>query len=232
MSSQQGAGDGPLDAADPRYTRTPQPSDSTRRLVPGRGPRLPDPDDPRIRILRIAVPGLVVAAVAVVIAVFSAALSPGRQSQVVGPRSAVVAAIAERPQRVCFNDSNPCAWLTVVDGRLVAFNTSGPLPQEYGRAGVGWCASSGWFGANSTGSRFDQEGRWAQGPAPRGLDRFALVIDDDGNVVVDFTQLTAGRQRHQVDEVTPPAGPHCETIPFDRDADLRLPDLPSPVGGG
>jgi hypothetical protein len=39
---------------------------------------------------------------------------------------------------------------------------------------------------------------------------------------IDFFSLTAGLQAEQVSTVVPPAGPHCPTIPFDRDADLRL----------
>jgi hypothetical protein len=110
----------------------------------------------------------------------------------------------------------------VVDGRLVAFNTNGPLPQEYGRAGVGWCATSGWFGANATGSRFDQVGKVARGPAPRGLDRFGLRVDEAGLVHINFAELTTGTLADQTRDLAEPTGPHCDTIPFDRDADLDL----------
>ena len=173
-----------------------------------------------MRILRIALPLLFAAGIGVVALVFFTGLRPGPQTTVLGRESAVRSAVEDRPRRVCFNDNNPCAWITVVRERLVAFNTNGPLPQEYGRAGIGWCPSSGWFGANATGSRFDQDGTIARGPAPRGLDRFAVTVDQLGRVVVDFAQLTAGVQADQVREVREPVGPHCETIPFDRDADL------------
>ena len=175
-----------------------------------------------MRILRVAVPVLFAAGLVVVGLVFFTGLQPGAQTTVVGSEAAVRAAVAQRPKRVCFNDNNPCAWVTVVAGELVAFNTNGPLAQEYGRAGVGWCASSGWFGSNVTGSRYDQHGTVADGPAPRGLDRFAVTVDDQAQVVIDFTQLTAGVQAAQAPQPQPPAGPHCTTIPFDRDADLKL----------
>jgi hypothetical protein len=179
-------------------------------------------DDPRIRIIRIALPVLFFGALAVIAAVFFISLRPGPQATVIGPEPAVRAAVADRPKRVCFNDNNPCAWITVVDGRLTALSTNGPLPQEYGRAGVGWCPSSGWFGANSTGSRFDQEGRLARGPAPRGLDRYGLRVDAAGVVHLSFTELTTGLQAALAGDVRAPDGPHCDVIEFDRDADLQL----------
>jgi hypothetical protein len=210
----------PLDEQDPRFDRGAEPQGGPpRRLVPGRGP-LPDMDNPRIRAIRVALPVLFFSALAVVAWVFFAGLRPGPQSAVIGPEPAVRAAVAERPKRVCFHDNNPCAWLTVVGDRLTAFNTSGPLPQEYGRAGVGWCPTSGWYGANATGSRFDQEGRVARGPAPRGLDRYALRVDARGMVHISFTELITGRLAGLAGDVRAPDGPHCEVIAFDRDADL------------
>ena len=135
----------------------------------------------------------------------------------VGPADAVEGAIGERPRRVCYHDNNPCAWLTLVDGDVQAFNTNGPLGQEFGRQGVGWCPSSGWFGANATGSRWDQRGQVARGPAPRGLDRFTVTTDDEGNLVVHFASLAAGLQAWQVDgDVQEPAGLTADEVPFDR----------------
>ena len=115
-----------------------------------------------------------------------------------------------------------CAWLTRVDGDLVALSTSGPLRAEFGRQGVGWCPSSGRFGSNSTGSRYDALGRLVEGDSPRGLDRFRVFVDD-GTVWVDFGSRTAGRQVGRPFDPIPAEGPECEQIPFDRDADLGLP---------
>lgn len=211
----------PFDAVDPRFVEELDevPPERPRRLVRSDGPG-PNPDVPAVRILRIALPLVFLAGVGAIVAVFFSGLSPGPQSQVVGAEAAVRAGVVERPRRICFNDNNPCAWLTVVDERLVAFNTSGPLPQEYGRQGVGWCASSQRFGANSTGSRYDRSGQVAAGPSNRGLDRFTLSIRD-GDVVVDFSTLTAGPPAFTADP-EPAAGPDCDRIPFDRAADLRL----------
>ena len=214
----------PLDAADPRFAG-PAPAEVAvprpRRLVRSHGPGA-QPAHPLENVLRIGLPLVFVAGLATVAAVFFLGLRPGAQVTVVGPPDQVRAAVAERPHRVCFNGNNPCAWLTVVGDRLYAFNTNGPLPQEYGRAGIAWCPTSGYFGANATGSRFDQQGRLVRGPAPRGLDRFALVTDAQGRLVVDWRQLNAGRRDFDTTEVSPPDGPDCATIPFDRDADLVL----------
>ncbi len=215
----------PLDAADPRFIgpRTDEPlPPRDRQLVRSRGPGGESADSPAVRAFRIGLPLLVLAGIAVVVLVFAVGLSPGPQEAVVGPVEAVRSAVSRRPQRVCFRGNNPCAWLTLRDGELVAFNTNGPLPQEYGRQGVGWCPTSGWFGSNATGSRYDQRGRLARGPARRGLDRFALRVDDAERLVVDFKQLTAGEPGFTTGPPQPPDGPDCQQIPFDRQADLRL----------
>lgn len=221
--------DGPLDPFDPRFAGGAEPDstesdtvDRRRRLVPSTGPG-PDYQDPKVRILRVAVPLLAVAGITVIALVFFSGLSPGNSSVVVGPADQVRQAVSERPYRVCFNGTNPCAWLTLVDDEVVAFNTNGPLPGEYGRQGVGWCPTSGYFGANSTGSRWDQQGRIVEGPAHRSLDRFTTAIDPEGNLVVRFASLTAGPADWQVDgQVSPPHGDACDDIPFDRDPDLDL----------
>jgi hypothetical protein len=214
----------PLDANDPRFegsAETPAPQ-TVRRLERSLGPGTSS-FSPRVRILRAALPVVVLAGFAVTAAIFWVGLDPPSGRLVVGDEAEVRAAVAERPRRVCLNDVVPCAWLTVVDGRLLAFNTAGPLREEYGRAGVSWCPTSGHYGSNSLGSRFDQLGRVVRGPAPRGLDRFGLRVDDEGRVIVNFLDLTTGLQQRHVGEVLPPWGPDCDPIPFDREADLELP---------
>lgn len=221
------ADDDRLDPFDPRFPG-PQGSeaddvDRRRSLVRSGGPGT-NQGDPKVRILRVAIPVLAIAGIAVVVAVFMTGLSPGDASAVVGPEADVRAAVAQRPYRYCFNDANPCAWLTLVDGEIVAFNTSGPLAGEYGRQGVGWCGTSGYFGSNATGSVWDQDGLVVRGPAPRSLDRFSTDVDEAGNLVINFASLNAGLADWQVDgAVSPPDGPMCEQIPFERAPDLVLP---------
>lgn len=215
----------PLDATDPRFAGSDEArgASSPRELVSSQGPGS-SPMDPRVRILRAAVPLLAIGALVLIGAVFARGLQPtSGQFEVVGEEQAVREAVSQRPLRVCLADGQPCAWLTVVDEELIALNTSGPLREEYGRNGVQWCPSSGHFGANATGSRFDQAGRFVSGPAPRSMDRFHLRVDDDGAVVVNFGALTTGILAGQVRQTIPPVGPHCDPIPFDREADLELP---------
>ena len=174
----------------------------------------------QVRVLRVAVPVLFVAGILTVAAVFFRALDQGPLQLPLGPEPAIRAAVAQRPKRVCLGEITPCAWIAVTRGELYAFSTNGPLPQEFGARGVGWCPSSGRFGANATGSRWDAAGNVVRGPAPRGLDEFTLLIRD-GLVTVDFGHLSAGLPAWRVDEVIPATGPECEQIPFDRDADLE-----------
>ena len=232
------AGDRPLDAFDPRFGPDggdvagpdeggrPAPR-ADRVLVESAGPG-PSQGDPKVRVLRVAVPLLALAGLAAVVAVFFSGLDPGDSEVVVGPVDEVARAVADRPYRVCFDAANPCAWLTVVDGDVVAFNTNGPLAEEYGRQGVGWCPSSGYFGANATGSVWDQQGRVVDGPSPRSLDRFTTSVTPDGDLVIDFASLNAGLADWQIaGDVSAPDGPLCQQIPFDRVPDLRL----APEGG-
>jgi hypothetical protein len=211
----------PLDAGDPRFTGVNGSAPARpRRLVASRGPGV-SPEDPRVRRLRVLIPVTFWLVVAAVAAVFLLGLDPGDSAVLVGPEAEVRLAVGERPRRVCYRQQAPCAWLTAVDGRLLALNTSGPLSEEYGRQGVGWCPTSRQFGSNASGSRFDQAGNVISGPAPRGLDRFAVLVDREGRLRVDFSSLTTGVQAGRA-ELRPAEGPACEEIPFDRDADLDL----------
>lgn len=178
--------------------------------------------DPNVRRIRVAIPVVFFLVLAAVATVFFVGLDPGDGQQTIGPVAAVRAAVGDRPHRVCYEGSLPCAWIALVDGELVAFNTSGPLNAEFGRLGVGWCPSSGRFGSNVTGSRFDTHGNVVDGPAPRGLDRYALATTPEGQVRIDFFVLATGQQVATADPPVPPDGPECDEIPFDRDADLVL----------
>lgn len=206
----------PLDAADPRFAGADGPSvpPHARTLVASRGPGA-QPEDPRVRVLRIAVPLLFAAAVVTIAAVFFAGLAIEQPIVVVGPLESVQATVASRPRLVCVNDNNPCAWLTIVDGELLALNSNGTLPDEFGRQGVAWCPSSGYFGSNVTGSRYDAAGRVVSGPAPRGLDLVELRLDRAGRVVVDFSSFTTNRQAKRGADTIPPTGADCGHIPFD-----------------
>ncbi|MPZ89102.1 MAG: hypothetical protein GEU81_13750 [Nitriliruptorales bacterium] len=213
----------PLDPADPRFGR-PRDRDGERRhrrLVANTGPGN-SPMDPRVRALRILIPLTFLAVVAGIVLVFFLGLDPGTTTQVIGPEPRVRAAVADRPHRICYEDTGPCAWLSLVEGELYALSTNGPLREEFGRMGVSWCSTSGYFGSNVSGSRFDPRGNVVSGPAPRGLDRYRLAVDDHGALRIDFRSLTTGLQAGRADEFVPERGPQCDEIPFDREADLNL----------
>lgn len=72
---------------------------------------------------------------------------------------------------------------------------------------VAYCATSMWFEDAAHGAKFDHFGRYALGPAPRGLDRFPTTVRD-GLVLVDPSRTLLGPPRTP-SEVIPPAGPFC-----------------------
>jgi cytochrome b6-f complex iron-sulfur subunit len=75
---------------------------------------------------------------------------------------------------------------------------------------VPWCQSSQWFECPCHGSQYNRVGEKKGGPAPRGLDRFALTVDSGNNVTVDTSKTafqgppigtnTTGQEAE---------GPHC-----------------------
>lgn len=73
---------------------------------------------------------------------------------------------------------------------------------------VPWCASSEWFECPCHGSRYNRWGEYQFGPAPRGLDRYKVMVQD-GTVFVDRSQLVTGPTRQGASLDQPPAGPHC-----------------------
>lgn len=56
------------------------------------------------------------------------------------------------------------------------------------------CLKSFWLECACHGSRYDRLGTKAKelGPAPRGMDRFAVIVRDDGTLVLDTSRITLG----------------------------------------
>ncbi len=58
------------------------------------------------------------------------------------------------------------------------------------------CVKNFWLECPCHGSRYDRLGTKvagvAYGPAPRGMDRFAIIVDDDGALFVDTLKITLG----------------------------------------
>jgi len=71
-----------------------------------------------------------------------------------------------------------------------------------------YCRSSGWFEDPAHGTKFDRLGNYELGPAPRGLDRLATVVQD-GVVWVNPNEVTLGPPRGSHD--IKPTGPFCST---------------------
>ncbi len=73
---------------------------------------------------------------------------------------------------------------------------------------VPWCASSKWFECPCHGSQYNRWGEYVFGPAPRGLDRFPIEVQD-GNIVVNTGQVITGPSRTAGVLGEPAAGPNC-----------------------
>jgi len=74
---------------------------------------------------------------------------------------------------------------------------------------VPYCQASGWFECPCHGSKYNSAGEYKLGPAPRSLDRFMIAIDDEGNVVVDTTQIVLGPPRGTNTVGDDRKGPFC-----------------------
>ena len=73
---------------------------------------------------------------------------------------------------------------------------------------VPWCASSSWFECPCHGSRYNVWGEYQFGPAPRGLDRFAVSIENE-RVIIDTSTIITGPSRGAGALNQQPTGPHC-----------------------
>jgi cytochrome b6-f complex iron-sulfur subunit len=73
---------------------------------------------------------------------------------------------------------------------------------------VPWCTSSTRFECPCHQSRYNRWGEWQGGPAPRGLDRFAMAVVDDKVRVMTGTVVTGpARTANVLSE--PASGPSC-----------------------
>ncbi len=100
-------------------------------------------------------------------------------------------------------DADYPAELVTTDGIM-------PLYQRCVHLGcrVPFCASSQWFECPCHGSKYNFAGEYQLGPAPRGMDRFVVKVEN-GNVMVDTSTVVLGPPRgaDTIDE--PPQGPFC-----------------------
>ncbi|HEY3239322.1 MAG TPA: Rieske 2Fe-2S domain-containing protein, partial [Acidimicrobiia bacterium] len=50
---------------------------------------------------------------------------------------------------------------------------------------VPWCATSQWFECPCHGSKYNRVGEKKGGPAPRGMDRWPVVVGSDGSITIN-----------------------------------------------
>lgn len=73
------------------------------------------------------------------------------------------------------------------------------------------CDQSDWFECLCHGSKYTVLGEKRDGPAPRGMDRFEVTVDEAGGYVVDTSEVIAGPPigTATFDERGPADMPHC-----------------------
>jgi cytochrome b6-f complex iron-sulfur subunit len=76
---------------------------------------------------------------------------------------------------------------------------------------VPFCTQSQWFECPCHGSKYNRAGEYRDGPAPRGMDRFRVVVEN-GLVRVDTTTRIDGPPRGTDTIGQQPEGPFCVTI--------------------
>ena len=73
---------------------------------------------------------------------------------------------------------------------------------------VPWCASSQWFECPCHGSQYNRVGEKRAGPAPRGMDQFAVVVEG-GVITVDTKTVLQGPPLGTDSTGQQIEGPHC-----------------------
>jgi cytochrome b6-f complex iron-sulfur subunit len=73
------------------------------------------------------------------------------------------------------------------------------------------CASSQWFECPCHGSQYNRVGEKKGGPAPRGMDHFALSVSPTGDVVIDTGTVYTGVPIGTNTTGQEAEGPHCVT---------------------
>ena len=100
-----------------------------------------------------------------------------------------------------------------LDGRFYVTSAAGALVALYQKCPhlgcrVPFCDSSGRFECPCHGSIYNIRGEYVQGPAPRGMDRFPIRIDN-GKVLVDTGSPVEGPARGVSSVSSEPKGPSC-----------------------
>jgi len=99
------------------------------------------------------------------------------------------------------------------DGQYAEITNGAPVMALYQRCvhlgcKVPWCESSQWLECPCHGSRYNRWGEYQGGPAPRGLDRFVVNVEE-GQIVVDTSTIITGPSRQSGVLNQPQEGPSC-----------------------
>ncbi len=73
------------------------------------------------------------------------------------------------------------------------------------------CASSQWFECPCHGSQYNRNGEKKGGPAPRGMDHFAVTVGASGDVIIDTSTVFTGAPIGTNTTGQEAEGPHCIT---------------------
>jgi cytochrome b6-f complex iron-sulfur subunit len=76
---------------------------------------------------------------------------------------------------------------------------------------VPFCQTSQWFECPCHGSKYNNAGEYRDGPAPRGMDRFAVTVQN-GTIQVDTSLVFEGPPRGTNTTKQDPQGPFCVDI--------------------
>ena len=100
-----------------------------------------------------------------------------------------------------------------LNGRFYVTNHQGGLRALYQKCPhlgcrVPFCSTSQQFECPCHGSIYNVIGEYLQGPAPRGMDRFEIAIEND-RVMVDTGALVEGPARGVLTGPSEPIGPSC-----------------------
>ena len=71
------------------------------------------------------------------------------------------------------------------------------------------CVSSQWFECPCHGSQYNRVGEKKGGPAPRGMDHFAITVTGAGDVIIDTGTPFTGRPIGTNTTGQEAEGPHC-----------------------
>ncbi len=136
-----------------------------------------------------------------------------------GPRASILVANADdfAPGSVTTFRESEFHLVRLEDGQFLALSMLDPhdkLLVEEGlaespclvpwRADFTFLGRTGWFRNPCHGETYDMTGNCVSGPCPRGLDRYAVTVDD-GQVAVDLGELILGRPANA--QVTPGSSP-------------------------